>query len=207
MRVKAMFVLTAMLDENTHIMFQYDYDEVWTENGNYLETVLDKFWHEDYPELMDWCDGERTGESFPIRVQSSPDRDGWMEHDYMINFIPVVWHHYFDKGWSASSEEPNQRYTWEQFISDIRVKGEPKKVYVVTFINDTSWELPNVSVNVRDTMEAARQCLDEEWQTLLDENKDKDWDKECSKKNDSDFLFIDNHDDRVIGEIHEKEIN
>lgn len=78
------------------------------------------------------------------------------------------------------------------------------KVYVVTFLNDCEWELPNVSVNVFGTLEDARKCLDEEWQTLT---SSEEYDKDVSKKTDDDFLFEDHCANRTIGEIKEKCIN
>lgn len=79
----------------------------------------------------------------------------------------------------------------------------PKTVYVVTFLNDTEYEMPNVSVNVFGTMEAARKCLDDEWHTLTTEHE---YDEEWSKRNDDDFLFEDSCSNRTIGEIKEKTI-
>lgn len=80
---------------------------------------------------------------------------------------------------------------------------QPQKVWVVTFLNDCEWELPNVSVNVFGTEEEARECLDEEWQTLT---ASEEYDEEVSKKNDDDFLFEDCRSNRTIGEIKEKEV-
>ena len=81
---------------------------------------------------------------------------------------------------------------------------EPVKVWVVTFINDHEWELPNVSVNVFGTKEEARQCLDDEWQTLTTEGGE--WQEDVSRKGDDDFMFVDSCENRVIGEIEEKEV-
>ena len=81
---------------------------------------------------------------------------------------------------------------------------EKHTVYVVTFLNDCEWELPNVSVNVFGTLEKARECLDKEWQTLAAEHE---YDEEVSKKNDDDFLFEDSCANRTIGEIRTLTIN
>ena len=76
-------------------------------------------------------------------------------------------------------------------------------VWVVTFLNDCEWELPNVSVNVFGTEEEARKCLDEEWQTLT---ASEEYDEVVSIKNDDDFLFEDHCANRTYGEIKEKEV-
>lgn len=193
-RLQNGWMLTVRLNGDlTGTMFHYD--------SIYLDQALEEFWHTDYESLVD-CDG--SGE-FPIDGVVVIDDDGIVEGECHLMFNMAAFDHYFDKGWSASSKEPGQRYTWEQFLKDIEVKDEPEKAYVVTFINDTAWELPNVSVNVRKTMDEARKCLDEEWQTLKDEHEN--WQQDVSKKNDFDFLFVDNKEDRTIGEIHEKELN
>ena len=77
------------------------------------------------------------------------------------------------------------------------------KVFVVTFINDHEWELPDVSVNVFSTKEDARKCLDEEWATLTD---DDNWQDDVSRKYDDEFMFVDNCENRVIGKIHVKDL-
>ena len=87
-----------------------------------------------------------------------------------------------------------------------RAKAKAKqlqKVWVVTFLNDCEWELPNVSVNVFGTEEDARKCLDKEWQTLT---ASEEYDEVVSKKNDDDFLFEDHCANRTIGEIKKKEV-
>lgn len=82
---------------------------------------------------------------------------------------------------------------------------EPEKVWVVTFINDPDCEIPNVSVNVFGNYDEARKCLDEEWQTLTTEVM-VGYDEDVSKKKDDDFFFVDNRENRVIGEIKERKI-
>ena len=88
-------------------------------------------------------------------------------------------------------------------LETIAKAKQPKTVWVVTFLNDCEWELPNVSVNVFGTEEEARKCLDNEWQTLTASGE---YDEEVSKKNDDDFLFEDHCANRTIGEIKEKEV-
>lgn len=89
-------------------------------------------------------------------------------------------------------------------VEKYELKDEPKQtVWVVTFLNDCEWELPNVSVNVFGTLEEARKCLDEEWKTLT---ASEGYDEDVSKKNDDDFLFEDHCANRTIGEIKEKEV-
>ncbi len=85
----------------------------------------------------------------------------------------------------------------------VKAKAKQQTVYVVTFLNDCEWELPNVSVNVFGTEEEARKCLDEEWQTLT---ASKEYDEVVSIKNDDDFLFEDHCANRTYGEIKEKEV-
>lgn len=93
---------------------------------------------------------------------------------------------------------------YDAMEEELVMKDEPKqKVYVVTFLNDCEWELPNVSVNVFGTLEEARKCLDKEWQTLT---AHEEYDEDVSKKNDDDFLFEDHCANRTIGEIKEKEV-
>lgn len=88
-------------------------------------------------------------------------------------------------------------------IAAVKSAEERKKVYVVTFLNDCEWELPNVSVNVFATEEEARKCLDDEWQMLT---SGQEYDEEVSKINDDDFLFEDSRANRTIGEIKECEV-
>ena len=89
-------------------------------------------------------------------------------------------------------------------MEKLELEEKPKHtVWVVTFLNDCEWELPNVSVNVFGTEEEARKCLDEEWQTLTASGE---YDEEVSKKNDDDFLFEDHCANRTIGEIKKKEM-
>ena len=92
----------------------------------------------------------------------------------------------------------------EMMVEKYELKDEPKQmVWVVTFLNDCEWELPNVSVNVFGTEEEARKCLDEEWQTLT---ASEEYDEVVSIKNDDDFLFEDHCANRTYGEIKEKEV-
>ena len=93
---------------------------------------------------------------------------------------------------------------YDAMEKELEMEDEPKQtVWVVTFLNDCEWELPNVSVNVFGTEEEARKCLDEEWQTLT---ASEEYDEEVSKKTDDDFLFEDHCANRTIGEIKEKEV-
>lgn len=94
---------------------------------------------------------------------------------------------------------------YEAMESELGLDNEPDKVWVVTFINDPDCEIPNVSVNVFGNHDAARKCLDAEWQTLITEVM-VGYDEDVSQKNDDDFLFVDNRENRVIGEIKEREI-
>lgn len=99
---------------------------------------------------------------------------------------------------------PNLLNDIAKSLETIAKAKQPKQtVWVVTFLNDCEWELPNVSVNVFGTEEEARKCLDEEWQTLT---ASEEYDEVVSKKNDDDFLFEDHCANRTIGEIKEKEM-
>lgn len=82
-------------------------------------------------------------------------------------------------------------------------KRKPVTVWVVTFLNDCEYELPNVSVSVFGTEDEARKCLDGEWQTLTSEHE---YDEDCSKKSDDDFFFEDDCANRTIGEIKKREV-
>lgn len=93
---------------------------------------------------------------------------------------------------------------YDAMEKELEMEDEPKQtVWVVTFLNDCEWELPNVSVNVFGTLDEARKCLDEEWQTLTESEE---YDEDVSKKNDDDFLFEDHCANRTIGEIKKKEV-
>lgn len=85
----------------------------------------------------------------------------------------------------------------------VAVPMEKPKVWVVTFINDCEYEMPNVSVNVFGNYDAARKCLDGEWQTLTSEGV---YQEDVSTKSDDEFLFVDCCENRTIGEIKEREI-
>lgn len=103
-----------------------------------------------------------------------------------------------------AEEYNDELYDGGWWAVTIRDYDEPKQtVWVVTFLNDCEWELPNVSVNVFGTEEEARKCLDNEWQTLTASGE---YDEEVSKKNDDDFLFEDHCANRTIGEIKKKEV-
>lgn len=105
--------------------------------------------------------------------------------------------------WFAE-EYNDELYDGGWWAVTIRDYDEPKQtVWVVTFLNDCEWELPNVSVNVFGTEEEARKCLDNEWQTLTASGE---YDEEVSKKTYDDFLFEDHCANRTIGEIKKKEV-
>lgn len=132
-----------------------------------------------------------------IRVLNDPD-DGTYACDINDGF---EWASFADNYYERELGEVVNE-AWEHARAKAKAK-QPQKVWVVTFLNDCEWELPNVSVNVFGTEEEARKCLDEEWRTLTAQEK---YDEEVSKKNDDDFLFEDHCANRTIGEIKEKEV-
>ena len=106
----ANYILKAVVDGEVFI-FQYD------EAGDAWES-LEQFWHEDYPEaLIDKGDG-----LFPIDVIAMDGSKAIRKYEFEFN--AGVFDHFFDKGWSASSTEPGQRYTLDQFAKDIKRKGK-----------------------------------------------------------------------------------
>ena len=111
----------------------------------------------------------------------------------------------FDNDWFYDYDVCSMLDVYEAMESVLGLDVEPEKVWVVTFINDPDCEIPNVSVNVFGNYDAARKCLDAEWQTLITEVM-VGYDEDVSQKNDDDFLFVDNRENRVIGEIKEREI-
>lgn len=111
--LNSIFVLTARLGEHDIKVFYY--------NCTSLEETLEQFWHNDYPmHLID-----RYGsELFPIDIICMHGDDGTEPHILYLTFDCVVFNHFFDKGWSASSQEPDKRYTFEQFLNDISRKKQ-----------------------------------------------------------------------------------
>ena len=107
------FVLTARLGEYDINMFHY--------NCMSLEEALSQFWHNDYPEHLIEHDSNTL---FPIDIICMPDEDGQVERTLHLMFNCVAFNHFFDKGWSASSQEPDKRYTLDQFLKDIDRKPE-----------------------------------------------------------------------------------
>ena len=143
--------------------------------------------------VIDGCD--ENGYSLDIKwtgklVMTEEYACGYYEHE-LADLINEAWAHVL-----AKVNDPN-------LAKPVAVPVEKPKVWVVTFINDCEWEMPNVSVQVFGSLDAARKCLDEEWQTLTSETE---YDEDVSKKDDDDFLFEDHCANRTIGEIKEREI-
>lgn len=108
----ANYILKAVVDGEVFI-FQYD------EAGDAWE-ALEQFWHDgDYGEHIARLSGSGM---FPIDVIAM--EDGKAIQKYEFTFNGVAFDHFFDKGWSASSTEPGQRYTLDQFAKDIERKPE-----------------------------------------------------------------------------------
>lgn len=111
----ANYILKAVVDGEVFI-FQYDEaGDVWD--------ALEQFWHDgDYDEHIARLNG--SGE-FPIDVIAMEKSKAIFAYSFMFNC--AIFDHFFDKGWSASSTEPGQRYTLDQFAKDIERKPEPEK--------------------------------------------------------------------------------
>jgi len=105
MIVTANYVLVATVGNQ---QFLFSYEEI-----NVLDT-LDAFWHEDWPETI--SGGQDSGE-FPIDVYAM--ENGKAIRKYEFTFNSCIFNHFFDKGWSADSKEPGQRYTLDRFAKDI----------------------------------------------------------------------------------------
>lgn len=105
--INSAFVLTAKLDEHHTYMFHY--------NCTSLRQVLDEFWHKDWDQLKDL---EGSGK-FPIDIVAMPDQDGQVENVFHLEFVSIVFYHFFDKGWSATSAESDKYYTFDLFLKDI----------------------------------------------------------------------------------------
>lgn len=121
--LNSIFVLTARLGERDIKVFYY--------NCTSLEETLDQFWHNDYPmHLIDRDDSAL----FPIDIICMHGDDGPAPHILQLTFNCAVFNHFFDKGWSASSQEPDKRYTFEQFLNDISRKSEFSRNDVTSFM-------------------------------------------------------------------------
>jgi len=106
MTTTANYMIKAVVGGETYL-FQYeDCGDAWQ--------ALEEFWHDDYPEAVVHLEG--SGE-FPLDVIAIDQ--GKAIRIYPFTFNACLFDHFFDKGWSASSHEPNQRYTLDQFAKDI----------------------------------------------------------------------------------------
>lgn len=111
--LNSIFVLTAKLGEHDIKVFYY--------NCTSLEEALDQFWHNDYPMcLIDRADSAL----FPIDIICMHGDDGPEPRILNLTFNCAIFNHFFDKGWSASSKEPDKHYTFEQFLNDISRKKQ-----------------------------------------------------------------------------------
>ena len=105
------FVLTARLGKCGTYTYRHDCPD--------LESALGQFWYEDYPE--DLVDIDGNGQ-FPLDVAVVKRGGSHVSEKRSLEFFMCCFDHYFDKGWSASSTEPNQRYTFDRFLNDIERK-------------------------------------------------------------------------------------
>jgi len=100
------YIIKAVVGGETYL-FQYEHCyDAWA--------ALEQFWHEDYPETIASLPDCGT---FPIDILSM--LEGKVIATMPVTFNCAVFDHFFDKGWSASSQEPGQRYTLDQFAKDI----------------------------------------------------------------------------------------
>lgn len=106
MTTTANYIIKAVVGGETYL-FQYEHCyDAWA--------ALEQFWHEDYPETIASLTDCGT---FSIDILSM--LEGKVIATMPVTFNCAVFDHFFDKGWSASSHEPNQRYTLDQFAKDI----------------------------------------------------------------------------------------
>lgn len=102
----ATYIIKAVVGGETYLFHYDDCGDAWE--------ALEQFWHEDYPETIANLPDCGT---FPIDVIAIDQ--GKAIRIYTFTFNCAVFDHFFDKGWSASSHEPGQRYTLDQFANDI----------------------------------------------------------------------------------------
>ena len=74
--------------------------------------------------------------SFALAEPDAEMMDGKAIRKYEFEFNAGVFDHFFDKGWSASSTEPGQRYTLDQFAKDIERKSDEPDVKQLTAMMD-----------------------------------------------------------------------
>lgn len=103
----ATYLLVAKIEgEEYHFQYEHCYD-VWA--------CLEKFWHEDYPEML-----IEQSSLFPVTVKSMHQSKVIATYDFMFN--AGVFHAFFDHGHTV-----NGPYTLDQFAKDIERKPEPPK--------------------------------------------------------------------------------
>ncbi len=107
----ANYMIKAVVNGENYV-FQYE------ECGDAWE-ALELFWHEDFGETLARVPNNGV---FPLDVIAM--ENGKTIRVYEFTFNMAAFDHYFDKGWSASSTEPGQRYTLEQFAKDIAREKE-----------------------------------------------------------------------------------
>ena len=92
---------------NSDFYFEYaDCCDVWT--------VLEQFWHDDYPEVLP----EYDGSPFPITI-TALDGNGEACGKHTLTFNSAAFHAFYDHGRTASGP-----YTLDQFAKDIEHKTE-----------------------------------------------------------------------------------
>ncbi|MFW5563394.1 MAG: hypothetical protein ACOCNX_00705 [Prevotella sp.] len=173
-KMKAGWMITATFDEYTKVAYFYDFnpDDGW--QGT-LEPALERFYHDDYTEIQDAYEDELTRFPLDCKMIGLPDNDGQVELEYHLIFDPVSFRHYFDLGWSASSSEPNERYTFERFFEDIDDDGPKEKCALVMNLAN---KLNNFE---RHTFDIVKKEIDE-LGVPLDKSWTLTWKKEYSQE-------------------------
>lgn len=120
MITKANFILVATVADGKYV-FEYEVPE--------MMEALEKFWHEDYPQMLADLKGS---ELFPMDVMEVRSDLGGKVITFKIGFIQPVFHHFFDKGWKCDSKGNTIKYTTEEFQKDllkIRVQLDSEKKF------------------------------------------------------------------------------
>ena len=162
-KMKAGWMITATFDEYTKVAYFYDFnpDDGW--QGT-LEPALERFYHDDYPEIQDAYEVELTRFPLDCKMIGLPDNDGQVELEYHLIFDPVSFRHYFDLGWSASSSEPNERYTFERFFEDIDDDGPKEKCALVMNLEGACGE--HIKFELYDSVEVANHIVAHEFKPM-----------------------------------------
>lgn len=140
--------------------------------------ALEKFWHDDYPEVLEGKDGSAL---FPMEVYAM--HDGLVITFYRFTFNAAVFRAFFDKGHTAEG-----RYTLDQFAIDIERKNTANDVTSFFYYMWNRWSKEecehvfrdgdhrhfwNKWCEVYDTMNGPRGATELFYMALSDTNRDK----------------------------------